>query len=155
MTFQRISQAGRLNAARAYGSCHCTQHACINTSAYSSRSLPPPYKATIANLNIGENTRVIFQGFTGKQVRRGKTALKVSYTYLILQRQATFDAKQSLEYGTNIVGGVKPGGKGEHLGLPVLPSMRVVSDKLRVIMEFVKGYLGTRLLTVLTRQWNN
>ena len=42
--------------------------------------------------------------------------------------QATFDAKQSIEYGTKIVGGVRPGRTGEHLGLPVLPSMRAVSD---------------------------
>ena len=46
--------------------------------------------------------------------------------------QATFDAKQSLEYGTKIVGGVKPGGKGEHLGLPVLPTMRAVSSMLNL-----------------------
>jgi succinyl-CoA synthetase alpha subunit len=45
--------------------------------------------------------------------------------------QATFDAKQSLEYGTKIVGGVKPGYTGEHLGLPVLPSVRAVSYGLK------------------------
>ena len=54
---------------------------------------------------------MIFQGFTG--------------------RQATFDAKQSLEYGTKIVGGVRPGKDGEHLGLPVVPSMKAVSAALR------------------------
>ncbi|MCJ1292162.1 hypothetical protein MMC34_003712 [Xylographa carneopallida] len=45
--------------------------------------------------------------------------------------QATFDAKQSLEYGTKIVGGVKPGQTGEHLGLPVLPSMRAAMEQLK------------------------
>ena len=41
--------------------------------------------------------------------------------------QATQNARQSIEYGTKIVGGVTPGKYGEHLGLPVLPSMRAVS----------------------------
>ena len=75
-------------------------------------------------------------------------------TYLNFQRQATFDAKQSLKYGTKIVGGVKPGGKGEHLGLPVLTSMRAVSDKLHVIMNYLRLF-GTRLLTALARLWSN
>ena len=44
-----------------------------------------------------------------------------------LSLQATTDAKASLEFGTKVVGGVKPGFEGEHLGLPVLPSVRVVS----------------------------
>ena len=55
------------------------------------------YEDTIANLKIGKHTRVLYQGFTG--------------------RQATMNAKESLDYGTNIVGGVKPGVEGEHLGL--------------------------------------
>ncbi|MCJ1479585.1 hypothetical protein MMC13_008271 [Lambiella insularis] len=75
------------------------------------RSERSQYDNTISNLKIGSHTRVIFQGFTG--------------------RQATFDAKQSLEYGTNIVGGVKPGYTGEHLGLPVLPNMRAAMKRLR------------------------
>jgi succinyl-CoA synthetase alpha subunit len=41
-------------------------------------------------------------------------------------RQATANVKESLEWGTNIVGGVKPGVEGEHLGLPVFPSVKVV-----------------------------
>lgn len=40
--------------------------------------------------------------------------------------QATANAKESLNYGTKIVGGVTPGRTGEHLGLPVLPSVRKV-----------------------------
>ena len=66
------------------------------------------YSDNVENLQISSETKVIFQGFTGKQ--------------------ATFDAKQSLAYGTKIVGGVRPGKNGEHLGLPVLPSVRAVSD---------------------------
>ncbi len=47
---------------------------------------------------------------------------------VIEMSKATYDAKQSIEFGTNIVGGVKPGKDGEHLGLPVLPNMRAVSE---------------------------
>lgn len=69
------------------------------------------YEDTIQNLKIGKHTRVIFQGFTGKQ--------------------ATQNAKQSIEWGTNIVGGVRPGKSGEHLGLPVLPTVRVAMEQLK------------------------
>ncbi|KAB2578761.1 Succinate--CoA ligase (ADP-forming) subunit alpha [Lasiodiplodia theobromae] len=69
------------------------------------------YEDTIQNLKIGRHTRVIFQGFTG--------------------RQATANAKESLTWGTNIVGGVKPGSEGEHLGLPVFPSVRAAQEKLK------------------------
>ncbi|KAI1325276.1 succinyl-CoA synthetase-like protein [Xylariaceae sp. FL0255] len=69
------------------------------------------YDSTLNNLKIGSHTRVIFQGFTG--------------------RQATANAKESIEWGTNIVGGVTPGRDEEHLGLPVLPSVRKAMDVLK------------------------
>src|SRR3954469_14117096 len=78
---------------------------------FSSSSLRRRYEDTIPNLRIGRHTRVIFQGFTGKQ--------------------ATANAKQSLEWGTQIVGGVSPGKEGEHLGLPVLPSVRKAMELLQ------------------------
>ncbi|KAK7732125.1 hypothetical protein SLS57_001105 [Botryosphaeria dothidea] len=71
----------------------------------------PSYEDTIQNLKIGRYTRVIFQGFTG--------------------RQATANAKESIDWGTNIVGGVKPGSEGEHLGLPVFSSVRAAQEKLK------------------------
>ena len=54
---------------------------------------------------IDKNTRVLCQGFTGKQ--------------------GTFHSQQCLDYGTRLVGGVTPGRGGEkHLGLPVFDTMR-------------------------------
>lgn len=69
------------------------------------------YDDTVHNLRIGRHTRVIYQGFTG--------------------RVATTNAKDSLDYGTNIVGGVTPGKNGEHLGLPLLPDVRTAKEELK------------------------
>lgn len=77
---------------------------------FSTRSSLRDYASTIPNLKIGSETRVIYQGFTGKQ--------------------ATVNAQQSLEWGTKIVGGVTPGRDGEHLGLPVLQSVRAAKEQL-------------------------
>ncbi|KAL2067101.1 hypothetical protein VTL71DRAFT_1525 [Oculimacula yallundae] len=79
--------------------------------SFSTSSRHLSYDDTISNLKIGSHTRVIFQGFTGKQ--------------------ATANAKESIAWGTNIVGGVTPKKNGEHLGLPVLPSVREAMEKLK------------------------
>src|ERR1051325_3199238 len=53
---------------------------------------------------VDKNTRLIVQGFTGKE--------------------ATFHSQQSIAYGTNIVGGVVPGRGGQrHLELPVFDTV--------------------------------
>src|SRR3954464_14092003 len=59
----------------------------------------------LMSILINKNTRVICQGFTGKQ--------------------GTFHSEQCIAYGTKLVGGVTPGRGGEkHLGLPVFNTVR-------------------------------
>merc|ERR1712127_729895 len=78
-------------------------------SAVGSGSVRTCYSKSRPNMALTKDSKVICQGFTGKQ--------------------GTFHSRQAIEYGTRMVGGVSPGKGGkEHLGLPAFNSVAEAKD---------------------------
>lgn len=67
---------------------------------------------------LNKDTRIICQGFTGSQ--------------------ATMHCQQSLDYGSNLVGGVTPGKGGQmHLGLPVFNSVLEAMEETSAVASLI------------------
>lgn len=68
-----------------------------------------------------------------------------------ISHKATANAKDTLAYGTNVVGGVSPGKGGkDHLGLPVFDTVQ------QVMLPSLSRRLNRIdcILTMLSRPWN-
>ncbi|PVV01086.1 hypothetical protein BB560_002371 [Smittium megazygosporum] len=80
--------------------------------AFSTTKATGSYADTNKNLIIGNHTRLIVQGITGKQ--------------------GSYQAKTAIEYGTNVVGGISPKKAGQEIhGVPVFGSIRDACNQVK------------------------
>src|SRR5918999_3990187 len=85
-------------------------HRHVPSHSLTPRSRSPKKAFAIMSILIDKNTKVICQGFTGKN--------------------GTFHSEQAIAYGTKMVGGTSPGkGGSTHLGLPVFDTVAEAREK--------------------------
>src|SRR5918999_2713288 len=85
-------------------------HRHVPSHSLTPRSRSPKKAFAIMSVLIDNNTKVICQGFTGKN--------------------GTFHSEAAIAYGTRMVGGTSPGkGGSTHLGLPVFDTVREAREK--------------------------
>ncbi|KAJ3043401.1 succinate-CoA ligase, alpha subunit [Rhizophlyctis rosea] len=102
------------------------------TRSYAVKAGNSIYDETVMNMLINKNTKVLTQGFTGKQ--------------------GTFHSKQALEYGTRLVGGTSPNKAGqEHLGLPVFATVQEVRYNPSALAEIAGFSLFRRTLQAMDK----
>lgn len=78
----------------------------------------PNTKIETMSVLVNKDSRVIVQGFTGKE--------------------GSFHAEQMIEYGTNVVGGITPGKGGtEHLGRPVFNTVAEAVEKAKANVSII------------------